>query len=330
MIIAILLYCGNIMFSQTSDSREVATVVHDIDYRLYHSFSIGSKVKLLQEESTLKFYDDLPLLDGATALYPVYSAFVRAVYPEIPPRGYAYNMPYESMDKPDKDKLIIRCMQTPMAYINLINGNVDMIFCAEPSREQITRAAERNITFNLLPIGMDAFVFFVNKNNPIDNISSEQIQAIYSGAMTNWYSINGNDEPIIAYQRPQNSGSQTILEQVIMAGKAVMEPVMENVIGGMGGIIEKVASYKNYANAIGYSFLFFTTEMVNNDEIKLISIDGVYPSKETIQNGEYPFIGPFYAITRGDETENMRKLIDWILSDQGQYLVENTGYIPIN
>jgi phosphate transport system substrate-binding protein len=205
-----------------------------------------------------------------------------------------------------------------------------MIFCAEPSREQLTKAAERNITFNLLPIGIDAFVFFVNKSNPIDNISSEQIQAIYSGTITNWYSINGNDEPIIAYQRPQNSGSQTALEQIIMAGREVMEPVMENVIGGMGGIIEEVASYKNYANAIGYSFLFFTTEMVNNNEIKLLSIDGIYPSKETIQNSEYPFIGPFYAITRGDETENMRKLKEWILSDQGQYLVEKTGYIPIN
>jgi phosphate transport system substrate-binding protein len=114
-----------------------------------------------------------------------------------------------------------------------------------------------------------------------------------------------------------------------MADKIIMEPLKENVVGGMGGIIEQVAVYKNYANAIGYSFLFFATEMAQNDQIKLLSVDGIYPSKETIQTGEYPFIGPFYAITRGDETENMNKLVEWILSEQGQYLVERTGYIPL-
>jgi phosphate transport system substrate-binding protein len=325
-----VLYYSNIIFSQTGNNSGVVTVVQDINYLLYQPFSADSKVVLLPEESTLKLLKDLPLLDGATALYPVYSAFVRAVYPKNPPRGYAYNIPVSSIGSQNQDKLILRCTQTPMAYNNLIDGKVDMIFCAEPSKEQLAKAAEKNVTFNFLPIGIDAFVFFVNKSNPLDNISSEQIRAIYSGEITNWFSINGIDEPIIAYQRPQNSGSQTALEQVIMADKDVMKPVMENVIRGMGEIIEEVASYKNYANAIGYSFLFFTTEMVNNNEIKLLSIDGIYPSKETIQNNEYPFTGPFYAITRGDETENMKKLMNWILSDQGQYLVEKTGYIPIN
>jgi phosphate transport system substrate-binding protein len=329
MILAMLLYSGIIIFSQTGNSAGVVTVVQDINYLLYQPFSVNSKVVLLHEESTLKLLNDLPLLDGATALYPVYSAFVRAVYPENPPRGYAYNIPASSMGSRDQDKLIIRCTQTSTAYNNLIERKVDMIFCAEPSKEQIIKAVENNITFNLLPIGIDAFVFFVNKNNPIDNITSEQIRAIYSGEINNWFGISGINEPIIAYQRPQNSGSQTILEQVIMAGKEVMEPVTENVIMGMGGIVNEVASYKNYANAIGYSFLFFTTEMVNNNEIKLLSIDGIYPSKETIQNNEYPFTGPFYAITGGDETENMKKLMNWILSDQGQHLIENTGYIPV-
>jgi phosphate transport system substrate-binding protein len=114
-----------------------------------------------------------------------------------------------------------------------------------------------------------------------------------------------------------------------MVNKKVMEPLTENIAGGMGGIVEQVVSYTNYTNAIGYTFLFFVTEMVNNDEVKLLSIDGVYPSKETIQNNEYPFTGPFYAITTGNETENSKQFIEWILSDEGQYLVEKTGYIPV-
>ena len=323
-VFIILIYSGHFLFTQEAVNTVPVTIVQDIDYRLYDPFSIDSRVVTLPEESNLKLFNDLPLLDGATALYPVYSAFVRAVYPENPPDGYVYS------GSGIQNKLILRCSQTPSAYTNLINGYVDMIFCAEPSREQITAASEKGIKFNLYPIGIDAFVFFVNKDNPIDNISSEQIHAVYSGEITNWLSINGVDEPIIAYQRPQGSGSQTILEQVIMADRELMEPIMENVVRGMGGIIEQVADYKNYANAIGYSFAFFTMEMVNNDEIKILSVDGVYPSKESILNNEYPYIGPFYAVTRGNETENMNKLIYWILSEQGQLLVEMTGYTPIN
>ena len=329
MILFFLYCCINTIFSQVTNENEPVKVVQDINYLLYEPFSANSKVVTLPGKASLKLFNDLPLLDGATALYPVYSAFVRAVYPENPPEGYAYRIPVASIGSQNQNRLIIRCTQTPRAYSLLISGDVDIIFCAEPSTEQIKEAAERGINFNLTPIGIDAFVFFVNKNNPIDDISSEQIQAIYSGKITNWFSINGNNEQIVAYQRPKNSGSQTILEQVIMADKEIMKPLVENVIGGMGEIIEQVASYKNYANAIGYSFLFFTTEMVNNDEIKLISIDGIYPSKETIQTKEYPFTGPFYAITTGNETENTKKLIEWILSDEGQYLVEETGYIPV-
>jgi phosphate transport system substrate-binding protein len=109
----------------------------------------------------------------------------------------------------------------------------------------------------------------------------------------------------------------------------LMEPLKENVVGGMGGIIEQVSAYRNYPNAIGYSFLFFSTEMVINDEIKLLSIDGIMPAKETIQSNEYVFSGEFYAITVGNETENVKEFIEWILSGEGQYLIEKTGYIPI-
>ena len=108
-----------------------------------------------------------------------------------------------------------------------------------------------------------------------------------------------------------------------------MEPSRENVVGGMGSIIDRVSAYKNYVNAIGYSFLFFTTEMVKNNEIKLLSLDGVVPSKKTIISGEYGITGFFYAITTRNETENSKKLIEWILSEEGQYLVEKTGYIPV-
>jgi phosphate transport system substrate-binding protein len=313
-ILVMLLFCGNILFSQDAVENEPVQVIQDINLVEYIPFGKNPRVVSLNGNSSLKFFENLPKLDGATALYPVYASFVQAVYP--------------SSDYGNWKQGIVKCTQTPQAYENLINGDADIIFCAEPSKDQIAMAAERGLEFNMTPIGKDAFVFFVNKNNPINNITSDQIRGIYSGDITNWEDIGGENNVIIPYQRPQNSGSQTILES-IMGETPIMEPLKENVAGGMGGIIEQVSVYRNYANAIGYSFLFFLTEMVKNDEIKLLSVDGIMPAKETIQSNEYVFSGTFYAITTGNETENTNKFIEWILSEEGQYLTEKTGYIPI-
>jgi phosphate transport system substrate-binding protein len=315
-IIFVLIVVGSaFVFPQTSDEKEPAAVVQDVNFYNYIPFQEGSKTVSLDEASRLKFVKDLPRLDGATALYPVYAAFVQAVYPRL--------------DNFQEQWEIVKCTQTSGAYNNLINGTVDIIFCAEPSKEQIAMAAEKGLEFKMIPIGRDAFVFFVNKNNSIDSITSSQIRAVYSGAITNWKDLGGQNSEIIPYQRPKNSGSQTILESVIMKDIPLMKPLKENVIGGMGGIIEQVAVYKNYQNAIGFSFLFFATEMVRNNEIKLLSIDNIAPTKQTIQDNTYPFSGTFYAITAGNESENTKKFIEWILSEQGQYLIEKTGYVPL-
>ncbi|MDR1288280.1 MAG: substrate-binding domain-containing protein, partial [Treponema sp.] len=182
---------------------------------------------------------------------------------------------------------------------------------------------------NLTPIGKEAFVFFVNNENPINGLTSSRIRSIYSGQITNWQGLGGNNADIVAYQRPKNSGSQTILE-LIMKEEKLAEPIKENMVEGMGGIIQEVASYRNSTNAIGYSFLFYATGMTRNRSIKLLSIDGVYPTSETIRTNEYPFTQTFYAVTAGNESENVKKFIKWILSGQGQYIIEKTGYVKIN
>ncbi len=309
----IVLFFAVLTVSQNNDEPE--KVLNDVYIYEYIPFKDNSKAVQLNEKSNFTLSSSLPRLDGSTALYPVYASFVTAVYPR---GGYDYGT----------DSLV-RCSKTARAYTNLIEGYVDIIFCAEPSKEQIAMAAEKGIIFHLTPIGKDAFVFFVNKNNPVDNVSSENIRDIYSGNIANWKSISGIDEPIVAYQRPQNSGSQTMLES-IMGETGIMPPLKDHVVSGMGGMVEQVAVYKNYSNAIGYSFLFFTAELVRNNQIKLLAIDGVSPSKATIQNDAYPFSGCFYAITRGDEPDNVKDFIRWMESEQGQYLVEQTGYVPIH
>lgn len=277
----------------------------------YRPFTEGSKAARLDGQASLRLSDGLPRIDGATALYPLYASFVAATYPEGD---------YDPESGP------VLCTTTGNAYKNLINGDVDVIFCAEPSDEQLRAVAEKGAAFDMTPIGKEAFVFFVNDKNPVTGLSSEQVRGVYSGRITDWSELGGKPGAIKVFQRPKNSGSQTILEK-IMIGHELMEPLREEVIDGMGGIIERTADYKNYKNAIGYSFLYYSTRMAANGLIRLLAIDGAYPSGESIRDGSYPFTSSFYAITLGSPTQETKELITWILSNEGRMLVERTGYI---
>ncbi|MFS0558681.1 PstS family phosphate ABC transporter substrate-binding protein [Brevibacillus sp. 179-C9.3 HS] len=285
----------------------------EVDLEQYKPFDTGSKIQTLDQPATLSLQSDLPRIDGATALYPLYAAFVQAVYPE---KAY------------DLDHGEVMVSKTPKAYENLIEGKVDVIFAAGPSEQQLAAAKEKGVELKMTPIGREAFVFFVNAENPVQDLTTQQIQDIYTGDIISWDEVGGGYELIRPFQRPENSGSQTMLLK-IMGDKPLIDAPQKDVVTGMGGIIERTADYKNYSNAIGYSFLFYTTEMVRNGNIRLLAIDGVTPNKETIKNRAYPFAAEFYAVTAGTDNPNTAKLIEWILSPQGQQLVEKTGYIPV-
>jgi phosphate transport system substrate-binding protein len=284
---------------------------NDFDITAYQPFRKESKVVSLDTVSTLKLEKKLPILDGATALYPLYSAFVQAVYPE---NSY------------DIRKSKVMCNNTMTAYKSLINKTVDIIFVAYPSKEQIEMAEKMGVTLKFTPIGKEAFVFFVNKNNPINDLTVNEIQDIYSGKIKNWNEIGGTTDSIIPFQRNTGSGSQSAFVR-FMEGKEIIEAKTDERIYGMFGIITRVANYANYPNSIGFSFRFFTNEMVNNQQIKLLKINGIYPNTESIKNKSYPLTSDFYAVTLQDnKNPNVEKLLEWIKSEQGQKLVEKTGY----
>jgi len=298
----------------------------DVNVDDYRPFADHTKVVTLDKPSTytLTAQDQLPVLDGATALYPLYSAFVRAVYPA---NDY----------KPNDKKSSVRMTGTGQAYKHLIHHRVDMIFAAAPSKEQEKLAQAKGLQLNMQPIGREAFVFFVHKNNPVHSLTSAQIKQIYTGEITNWQQVGGNNDPIRAFQRPEDSGSQAMLRRS-MGDQSPMTPIVDDVASGMGGIMEQTADYRNYKNAIGYSFHYFATQMNANDDIRLLAVDGVYPDEASIRNESYPIITPFYAITASDRTAkdstdtanpNIQPFLNWILSEQGQQLVRKTGYFPI-
>ena len=294
--------------------------------RDYIPYAKVNQLVELEEEAELKLTASERLeLDGATALYPIYAAFVQATYPaSVTDEGYH---PYDSM---------VQCSGTTWAYERLIRGEVDMIFVGAPSEEQLKIAERAGVELHFTPIGREAFVFFVNSKNPVTGLTVEQIQGIYSGEITNWSEVGGKWQRIRPFQRDQNSGSQSALER-LMAGLELIEPEEEDRIEGMGGIIRSVANYRNHENALGFSFRYYSTQMVKNNEIRLLAINGVEPNKDTIRDGSYPIASEFFAVTASPIGEpapeegniTIKNFLDWILSEQGKYIVEETGYVAV-
>ncbi|WP_300716083.1 substrate-binding domain-containing protein [uncultured Brachyspira sp.] len=324
---------------------------------LYYPFDYirsdaNSKIAKLTNESDLIITNNFPRLDGATALFPLYSSFANAVYKItdtnnmflewIPYKNYIVTNDdgkietvYDVASDSSYDTVYVLCSKTHNAYINLIYDKADLIFCAAPSEDEIEEAEDNNRELILTPIGKEAFIFFVNSENKIDNLSKENLKNIYTGKINNWKEVGGYNMKIKAYQRNANSGSQTAFINFMSSMNAendIMNPDTSVAVGGMLDIINKVSEYRNRKNALGYSFLFFASDMVKNNEIKILSIDNIKPSRENIQNSSYPLANDFYAVTTKEalnKNHNIKKLIDFILSEQGQYLVEETGYTPI-
>ena len=129
-------------------------------------------------------------------------------------------------------------------------------------------------------------------------------------------------------QEKKEKPAQTDAEKVYAAAKEAA-PDKETYIGDMGGIVERVSSYKNHRNAIGFSFRFYTTALMKDFDVKLLAVNSVAPTVENIENGSYPLASSFYAVTRSDADENTLALLDWICGEQGQELIRKTGYTPI-
>ena len=219
--------------------------------------------------------------------------------------------------------------KTHNAYVNLINGDTDLILVTAPSEDEKKLAEEKGIELEIVPIVKDAFVFFVNTDNPVENLTLEQIQNIYTGNIKNWKDVGGENEKILAYQRPQNSGSQSGMLELVMKGKKMMSPVTETISQTMEDIIDVISDYNNGKNAIGYSYYYYATQMYTNDKMKMLAVDGIDPTYDNIKTGLYGLQTQYYAVIRKSEGQNSdaRKLLNAMKSERGQDVAKEAGYV---
>ena len=273
-----------------------------VELSKYLPFDENSEIVKL--DSSLKLESDLPVIDGAAALFPVFSAFVNSVYPSDSVFFDGENFTPESA---------LHYTNTRGAYQAVVDGGADIVFCAKPSAEQLEYAAENGVELELVPIGREAFVFIVNSSNPVDNLTVEQVRGIYSGEYKNWSQVGGENRAIDALQRNAGSGSQTAM--LSFMGDREMK---RDLFGALTG------------SAIGFSFRYYVEGIVENSGVKMLSLSGVYPSKENVSNGSYPIVSDFYAVYRKDnQNPNVPILIEWILSEEGQRIVEESGYSSV-
>ena len=155
------------------------------------SVEVGNYVPFTGSENVFSVKDadklegDIPVIDGAAALLPIYAGFVESIYPE---ESVIYNG--EDYD----EKSAMHYTNTRGAYKDIVDGKADIIICAQPSDEQLQYAKDNGVELELVPIGSDAFVFIVNAGNPVDNITIDQIRGIYSGKITNWKELGRSHE----------------------------------------------------------------------------------------------------------------------------------------
>ena len=305
------IYCT--VTRKTANNFSAIGQIKMIDVKLYLPFEEDSA--LARVDTDTKIEGDLPVMDGAAALVPVYASVIDNLYPEgcVTFEGGKFddNNYYGENFAPDSK---MQYKNTVRGFTAVVDGDTDLFLTAYPSEEQFKYAEEQGVELECVPIGREAFVFFVNKDNPVNELTSDQIRQIYNGRITNWNEVGGADLLINPLTRIKGSGSQTMMDK-FMGDTEIKPRKLLSVFGG----------------GLGYSFRFYLSGMVANQNVKMLTVDGVYPDKESIRNGTYPLAAKFFVVYRKDNTNpNVQKVVDWMLSDEGQKMIEEVGYVTIN
>lgn len=221
--------------------------------------------------------------------------------------------------------------RTTQSYRELMNGQADLLISGAPPEGIYKEKEEAGFAWEMSAFSVDGLVFVVNEDNPVDNLTSEQIRKIYSGEITNWKEVGGSDVEIKPFQRNEEAGSQTAMKKLVMGDIPMMEAPAEYVSGAMGDLVKVVASYSDSAAAIGYTVYYYAHDMKMADGLKIIAVDGVAPNVDTIRSRAYPFINDAYVVIAAGLPDDApaKILYNWILSEEGQRLVAHEGYVSI-
>ena len=276
--------------------------------------SADSGASASQQASFVFTRENLPRLDGSTSTVPLAQAMCAVLLGE----------------DPEQVSDLVDFSRTTQSYRNLMAGERDLVLAAEPEGEVLDQLKEDG-HWLYTPFATDALVFVVNQDNPVDNLTTEQLQKIYTGEITNWKEVGGNDLEIVPFQRNQGAGSQTMFEKLVMEGLTPMEAPEAWIPDSMAGLMDAVREYDNTPAAIGFTVYYYANDMEMAQGLKVLSVDGVLPDAQSIRQGTYPFLNPYFvAIDQNTAADSPTWILyDWVLGPEGQKLAEREGYVPV-
>lgn len=244
--------------------------------------------------------------------------------------GVSYSERYFSYQPPNEQtgiRIEFRHSGTHESYVNLIEGAADLILVARgPSDYELLQAGEKGVDLELRPVALDAFVFIVNTDNPISSLTFDQIRGIYSGKITDWGAL-GWAGKITPYQREDDSGSQELMKQVMMRDTPLIN-TPDLIAYKMTG---PYIALNEDPSGIAYTVFYYANFILHSPAVKMLGVNGVLPSSQTIQNGTYPLVTEVYAVTRAGISPDSAaaRLRDWLLTPAGQAAVAKSGYVPL-
>ncbi|MDR1675390.1 MAG: substrate-binding domain-containing protein [Tannerella sp.] len=286
--------------------------------------------------------ENYPRVDGSTSTQPV-NALIACKLLGIP---YSWQPGIlEWGIRPDWDRIPsseqqqwinffrerILVSQTHGAFMNLIDGNADIILTHRTiSPDEKAHAEEVGVTLVETSVAMDGFVFVVNSNNPVKSLTVDQVRDIYTGRITNWSRVGGNDEIIKPYVRPRNSGSEEIMRSLVMQGQETADLPEIRQISSMAGVFPEI---KNEPNSMCYTFKYFKEMQVrvSDEDVPPIAINGIFPDEASVRNRTYPFIAEVHVAIRSDLDRNSMayKMYEWLRTEAGRQVIAESGYIPL-
>lgn len=215
----------------------------------------------------------------------------------------------------------------------LINGTVDIANASRKMKEkEIAAAQENGIEPIEYTVAIDALAVVVNLENSVSELTIPQLADIYTGRVTNWKDVGGNDAPIVLLSRETNSGTHVyFLEEVVRKGDKENEDIFAPETLLMPSSVGITSELRRNPNAIGYDGFGYVDP--HHEKMIAISIDGespyVMPSVESGSDGSYPISRDLYMYTAGEPTEVMAEYLDWVMGPDGQTIVAELGFVPL-
>jgi phosphate transport system substrate-binding protein len=280
--------------------------------------------------------DNYPRIDGSTSTEPlnyIIAAKLLGLEYEWAMNTVSFKNPFEL---PDYFRNKFQCSQTHNAIINLIDNQTDLIIVARKmSADEKQYANNAGVSLIETPIAIDALDFILNSQNSVNSLSVEQIQNIYLGNITNWNEVGGANEEIIPFIRNANSGSQEMMNEIVMNNVGMpdwtvsysdeltlfsMDIVYSELLAHVNGICFTPHYYKEY----------MVPDNTGLNYVKTLAVNGIMPNKNSIKNKTYPVVANVYVSIRSDLDSNSMaySLYELLQSKSGKEVIAESGYVP--